>query len=72
MYFTGKQKKSDNAPSNASERRRDITGVPEYNETLESSFVFEAEETGFIRVNDTRKKTDETVPERKHAPIAVF
>lgn len=72
MYFIGKQKKADDTSDRTTERRRGITGVPEYDETLEPSFVFEAEGSGFIRVKNSRKKTDEAVPEIVRAPIAIF
>ena len=72
MYFIGRRKKDRDTPEHAPQKRRSMVGVPEYDETLEPSFVFESEESGFIRVKNTRQEADEAVPESSRAPIAIF
>jgi len=72
MYFIG-----DNSTAVENGDKHTIpskkSGWPlEYEAPLESSFLFEAEGTGFFRVRDSDKKADKLFSAHDCAPLAVF
>lgn len=72
MYYIGKYSNSvDGHRDDHSPNKKPGWGL-ESEAPLESSFMFESEGSGFFRVRNADKKTDESVPAHECAPIAIF
>jgi hypothetical protein len=71
MYFINRRQK-DNLTEGVKEERRSRIGPQDYDTTLESSFLFSAEDSGLFRVKNPKQKSNEPVPASRSAPLAVF
>jgi hypothetical protein len=53
-------------------RKRIPVGFPKQEPPLEGAFIFPAEESGFVRARDTRKKTKPSVPKKQGAAYTIL
>ena len=72
MYFIDVDEPRDNDVKEKRHWPVRINGAPEYEEVLESSFLFDAEGSGFYRVKAPKKKAGKPVSKSTKAPLAVF